>query len=344
MYEFDFLPVGRSGRSGDAIAARFTHPTTGDYVHVVIDAGFEDSGQALVEHVEEYYDTDTVELALLTHPDGDHIGGMGKVVRGLRVLNLGLHRLAAHGGSSLPASLRGVEDLISTAQAEGTAVFEPFAGDRFFDGALTILSPSEPWYDELVAAQVAEEAGRKAAAAEPSALVEAASRQISRLMKAIGTVGIELPFDDKGGPGPRNNTSLVTLFEIDGARALLTGDAGVAALDRAWGWLEAAGRDSSPPDFIQIPHHGSRKNGSSQLLDRLLGETGQQLQRPAYVSVVDNSDVHPSAKIWNAYYRRGYQPHATGVRKLWWRSPDAPTRLDYGPLYGIGPLDESGED
>jgi beta-lactamase superfamily II metal-dependent hydrolase len=344
MYEFDFLPVGEGERSGDAITARFTHPVTGANVHVVIDAGFERSGESLIEHVKDFYGTDVVDLALLTHPDGDHIGGMGKVIRGLRVRRLGLHHLAAHGGRSLRASPE-VDDLIAVAQAQGTEAFEPFTGAQFFGGAVTILSPTEAWYEELVAAQVAEEASRKAAAGEDSTLLEAASRRLSRLLKTIGIAGFEIPFDDKGGPGPRNNSSLVTLFKFDdGFRGLLTADAGVAALGYAWDYLEASGVDSSPPDFVQIPHHGSRKNGASDLLDRMLGPTGQPIQRQAYVSVVANSDIHPSAKIWNAYYRRGYDPHATQGRKLWRHSPDAPARWDYTPLQSLGPLDESGED
>lgn len=78
MYDLDFLPVGEGDRSGDAIAARFTHPVTGSYVHIVIDAGFEKSGEALVGHVKHHYGTDVVDLAVLSHPDGDHIGGMAK--------------------------------------------------------------------------------------------------------------------------------------------------------------------------------------------------------------------------------------------------------------------------
>jgi hypothetical protein len=34
---------------------RFTRPDTGGYAHVVIDGGFRDDGEALVEHVKEYY-------------------------------------------------------------------------------------------------------------------------------------------------------------------------------------------------------------------------------------------------------------------------------------------------
>src|SRR3954447_3298754 len=90
-YEIDFLPVGDGENSGDAIAVRFIRPDTGEWAHVIIDAGYEDDGEALVRHVKELYGTSVIDLAILTHPDGDHIGGMGKVLQGLTVRELWLH-------------------------------------------------------------------------------------------------------------------------------------------------------------------------------------------------------------------------------------------------------------
>jgi hypothetical protein len=57
MYDVDFLPVGDEGQSGDAIAIRFTRPDTGAYVHAVIDAGFQSDGDALVQHINDWYGT-----------------------------------------------------------------------------------------------------------------------------------------------------------------------------------------------------------------------------------------------------------------------------------------------
>src|SRR4051812_46534272 len=97
MYEFDFLPVGDGDRSGDAIALRFTHPETGQWVTGIVDAGFDDDGDAIVEHVREHYGTRSLDFFLSTHPDADHINGAGKVMRGLSVGALMVHRPAIHG-------------------------------------------------------------------------------------------------------------------------------------------------------------------------------------------------------------------------------------------------------
>jgi glyoxylase-like metal-dependent hydrolase (beta-lactamase superfamily II) len=71
MYEIDFLPVGDASRDGDAIAVRFSHGN--EYVVGVIDAGFADDGRAMVDHIQTWYETDTVDFVISTHPDSDHI-------------------------------------------------------------------------------------------------------------------------------------------------------------------------------------------------------------------------------------------------------------------------------
>jgi hypothetical protein len=183
MFEIDFLPVGDGKDSGDAIAMRFTHPETGAWVYVIVDAGFEDDGDALVRHVKTYYETDEIDLAILTHPDGDHIGGMGKVIRGLFVKELWLHNLGARGGSSLPAA-DAVNDLISVANANSTAVYETWAGAQDFGGALTVLGPDESYYEQLVVEQAE---GVGAVAGTAKAFAEAARGLFDRIAKVSGS-------------------------------------------------------------------------------------------------------------------------------------------------------------
>jgi len=297
MYEIDFLPVGDGGRSGDAVAMRFTKPS-GGIAHVIIDAGFQDDGDALVEHVQSYYDTSDIDLAILTHPDGDHIGGMGKVVRRLNVATLWLHDLGARGGASLDAA-DAVDDLIRVASANGTAVAEPFAGASAFSGALRILGPTEAYYEELVEEQVLVGKSAGASVGGGGALLAATRRLAERFLAALP---VEVPFDDGEGTSPRNNSSIITMLEVDGRRLLLTADAGVPALHKAWNYIEDSGLGTQSPYLTQIPHHGSRRNASSELLDRLYGGTGQSPSRSAIVSVSKDADAkHPSPRVVNAY-------------------------------------------
>jgi len=334
MHEIDFLPVGEGKDSGDAIAIRFTRPDTGTWAHIIIDAGFQDDGAALAAHVRQYYGTSDIDLVILTHPDSDHIGGMGEVVRRLRVKELWLHDIGSHGGRSLPAA-DAVDELIDIATSEGTVVKEAWAGAQLFGGALTVLGPDRAYYETLVAEQVI---GERAAATLGKAVLEAARGLFDRI---TDTLLLEVPFSP-GEVNARNNSSIIALLAVDGHRLLFTADAGVPALERAWDVAERMGL-AGAPDFVQVPHHGSRRNASSAWLDRLLGRTGQPEARTAFISVVADSDKHPSGKVVNAYKRRGcvVVPTAGSAKCHYHRTPPRP---GWGPAQPLGPMVEEDDE
>lgn len=334
MYEIDFLPVGDEGQSGDAIAIRFLSPGDSRYRTIIIDAGFQANGEALVEHVDRWYEDRHIDLAVLTHPDGDHIGGMGTVLEELQVGTLCVHKIGDRGGSTLPAA-RAVNELIDIATRRGTNVHEPFTGDSAFDGSLRFLGPDETWYEALVRDQVSEAPARAVRKATPMRDALRAAGQ--RFLTYLPT---EVRFDDQGGTNPRNNTSVITLLEIDGDRLLFTGDAGVPALERAWTWIVSSTGDSTPPAFVQLPHAGSRHNASSDALDLILGPEGQAPSRTAFVSVASKAKKHPSPRVTNAYIRRGCQVYETRGGTKWHHSGDAPYR-GWSQATPLSPMDES---
>jgi len=331
MFEVDFLPVGEASRSGDAICMRFTRPDTGGQAVVVIDAGFETSGDALVEHIKTFYRTTVVDLAILTHPDGDHIGGMGKLVRGLSVRELWLHDIGAHGGATLPAA-KAVDDLIAVATGQGVAVREAWAGASRFGGAITVLGPTKDYYEQLVQEQVDGASARSSAAAS---LVESARSLLERVTTMLG---IETPFEAKE-VNPRNNSSMIVRGLFDDRPSLFTADAGVPALDAAWDYAESAGIADTPV-MTQLAHHGSRRNCSSAWLDRLLGPTGQTTgTRTAIASCASKSAKHPSGRVINAHKRRGCDVVATAGGALCHNSGGL-ARPNWGPATPLGPMVE----
>lgn len=337
MYEVDFLPVGDGERSGDAIALHFTRADTNGSAVVVIDAGFKDDGEALVEHIQSYYGTDHVDLAILTHPDGDHIGGMGEVLRGLDVDELWIHDLATHGGASLEAS-KAVNDLMSVAAAEGATVTHPWAGEQRFGGSLTMLGPNEDYYDQLVGEQVGIELTEgKADLSFSARAVQAAKALVDRI---AGALPVEVPLLEQS-TSPRNNTSMVNLLRVGNQTMLFTADAGVPALNLAWDKAEELSL-ATPPDLVQIPHHGSRRNASSAWLDRLLGPTGQEQCRAAFISCVSKNEKHPSGRVVNAHIRRGCEVVATAGSNKAQLSDDASPRGWFRAI-PIGPMEEEPE-
>jgi beta-lactamase superfamily II metal-dependent hydrolase len=323
MYELDVIAVGKE-KDADAIAARFTRPDNGAMAHVVIDAGWQADGEKVVGVLEQHYKAPSVDVLLLTHPDGDHIGGMGKILDAFSVDRLVLHRLDQRGGGSLPAA-DAVKELVEKAESKGTEVLEPRPGLTFAGGALTILGPSDEYYDQLVAEEV-ERAG--VAIAKSLGLREAARTLGDRMLAQLP---VEVPFDDGPGSNPRNNSSVITLLRLAGKRILLTADAGVPAIERALDYADTARLPATKPDVVQIPHHGSRRNGSSALLDRVLGEATGEERGASFVNVVSRQDPkHPSGRIVNAYKRRGYPYFWTAGTSYCW-SEDAPVRAGWGP-------------
>lgn len=307
MFEIDYMPVGDAGYSGDAIGMRFTRPDTGDQAVVIIDAGFKDDGVALAEHITNYYSTATVDLAILTHPDGDHIGGMGEVIRRLNVKKLWLHDIGAHGGGSLPAA-KAVNELIAVAAERKTDVFEAWPGANAFGGAITVLGPSKEYYAGLVAEQIEETRSIEKAA---STLLEAVRGLTDRFAAALG---VEIPFEAKD-VNPRNNSSMIVLAQFDEGAQLFSADAGVPALEKAWDYATSVGL-AKQLSMVHVPHHGSRRNCSSAWLDRLLGSAQESGSCSAIVSCVADSDKHPSGKVVNAYKRRGCHVVATAGKTL----------------------------
>jgi beta-lactamase superfamily II metal-dependent hydrolase len=335
MYEIDVLKVGNE-KDADAITVRFTRPDTGVMAHVVIDAGWQADGDTVVAMLERY-GAPKVDVAIVTHPDGDHIGGMGKVFDRFIVDRLLIHRIHQRGGATLPAA-KAVQELVAKAESGGTTVTEPKPGLDWGNGALTILGPSDEYYNQLVA----EELGGAVAKTATLALREAFRSLADRILDHLP---IEVPFDDGPGCGPRNNSSVITLLRLDDKRVLLTGDAGVPAINAALDYAEAASLDAVRPTLVQIPHHASRRNASSALLDRMLGPIGQDSAGVSFVSVVSETDPkHPAGRVVNAYKRRGYPYVWTADCPKLWSSPDAPPRPDYFPAAMGQPLAELDDD
>jgi beta-lactamase superfamily II metal-dependent hydrolase len=321
---------------------RFTRPDTGTLAHLIIDGGYEDDGDALVEHFANVYRTKYVDLVVLTHPDADHRGGIPTVLTKLEVGLLAVPDPAAHGGSALSAAGK-VAELRALAAREGTQVVEPFAGSGGFGGALLVAGPSEAFYEQKLAEQLAREG--VAAAVQPTATREALQAAIARLSAAVlPHLPVEIPFSDSGGDKPLNDTSTVIDLQFGEQRFLFTGDAGVPALDDAAAYLDAQGRTDRPVTMVQVAHHGSRHNASSDCLDRLLGPNTDERRGAALISIshaAAQDPRYPSPRVTNAYARRGYPCFASEENKVMALWGEGAERPGWTPMTPLPPKDES---
>jgi len=322
-YQIDFLPVGDKGRSGDAIAMRFgnLYGDRSEQTIILIDGGFKNTAPTIINHLDTHYGTDRIDLVVSTHPDGDHINGLLVVVDELKVDELWMHRpstqrrmielaLSALGEheyrTAVASALDTAEELEDLALQKGITIQEPFTGLTHTSGSYFVLGPSEGFYQQLFREPTLEEEQRGLLRSVAGVLGE----YVGRVAESLNIETLT----DEGITTPLNNSSAVTMLKDNGDLLLFTSDAGITALSQVADVLESQGFVPPQLKFIQVPHHGSRRNVGPSVLDRLLGTrlvTEKELG-VAYVSCApDGEPKHPAKKVTNAFRRRGAPVHAT---------------------------------
>jgi len=354
-FEVEFHPVGDSSKAGDAIVARYG--INGQYEVVIVDGGTEESGAALVEHVKSVYGVKTIiKHVVSTHPDMDHASGLRTVLKELPVENLWIHGLWHHANDilaffedkrwtidGLQKAIRGeypvVDELITIAIGRKIRISEPLVGSMI--GAFRVLSPTRYVYDRLVPQF------RRTPAADVDLLGHqnmylGESMKQSMFSLALGKVlektvawvdeawGFEL-LKEGGITAAENETSVVLWGDFGTSKVLLTGDAGANAL--AWSCDHAAslGIDIQTAELVQVPHHGSRRNVSPSILDRVLGPrlpSGSMEKRKGIVSAPKDDANHPRKMVLNAFLRRGTGVRSTQGQQYRFHSGTMPSRAN----------------
>ncbi len=323
-YEIDFLPVGDNSSSGDAICIRYGSAATGYRIHVV-DGGFKDCGDVIIGHIENYYGSpQRIENVVLTHADNDHAGGLLKVVETYDVGALWMNRpwlyadeivhhfkygwtaegLREHLRELYPALVA----LEEAAEARSIPIYEVFQGTQI--GAFQVLAPSRERYLGLVPQFDKTPAAKDAA---PKSIFETLIKAAVKWVKETWTG--ETLSDNPEPTSASNESSVIQIGIFDGRMALLTGDAGPDGLNEAAAYAEAIGVTVPGLRFVQVPHHGSRRNVTPSVLDRWLGQplsgSTEKARGTAFCSAAKDDEDHPRKKVQNAFLRRGYPVHTT---------------------------------
>ena len=338
-FQVDVFPVGDKSTSGDAIALRFGRFDTGrrdDQFVTVIDGGFLETGQTVVRHIREVYRTDTVDAVISTHPDADHASGLEPVMTDLRVGALYMHqpwnhtediaRMFTDGrvsddsvAAGIRESLQDVRDLETTARRRGIPIIEPFTDVALGlneQNKIMVVGPTLAYYESLLPEF------RCTPAARNQGLVAAVRRILEQGKELALSVAEQLHIETLQDPieetHAENNSSVVSVVRSDGQDMLFTADAGIAALTNVLDLLDSRGYDMSNFQFIQVPHHGSKRNVGPTLLDRLLGprlNSDVELKKAFLSASKEGEPKHPSLRVLNAFRRRGarvYRPN-TGL-------------------------------
>ncbi|WP_186078776.1 ComEC/Rec2 family competence protein [Burkholderia gladioli] len=343
--EIDFLPVGSGEHSGDAIAVRWLE---NGYQRVMLyDGGTRDYGQALVEHVRTHFSTTYVDYVVNSHPDNDHAGGLLYVLENLKVGELWMHqpwnhseqiRHYFHDGRMTDASLAerlktkmaAAFALEKMAERKGVAIKEPFAGSQI--GIFTVLSPDRDRYiNKLIPAFEKSPELVKAAS-----IFDAVNERLKAALSSFADVWDKEYLPETVTTSAENESSAVLFAPYDGKGFLLTGDAGIDTLRASAEYAMARGIHlPSQITFAQIPHHGGRRNVSTETLNLVFGEPlaarPENPTRSAFVSAAAKAPRHPKKVVTNAFHRRGFAVAQTKGVSIW-HQHNMVGRAGYGPL------------
>lgn len=322
-YDLDFLAVGDK-TSGDAIFVRTKRANQKQIINLV-DGGYSGTAENITQFMRKWYATDVIDNMILTHGDKDHISGLIKI---LEAGEITVKRLWAffpwdyaedlidgeyfqnrNGIKWLQdelkrqySSLKYLEEL---AVKNGIPISTPIAGCSI--GEFKVLSPTKSFYlDNLASsAKTAQENPNRIYGRELFESTFSAVRDISTSLKEWGFENFK-----SENTSPENNNSVIQFSTLKKQRVLLTGDAGVEALGMAIGSLDQSNKPMA--DILQVPHHGSRRNVSSELLDVIIGDkfnTKREAEAAkrliTVISAGKNDSNHPRKAVVRALYHRG---------------------------------------
>lgn len=342
-FEIDFLEV-HTAKSGDAIGIRYN--ISGQvYIHVV-DGGYAATGEDLVAHINQYYGWPTyIDHVVVTHPDQDHAEGLQTILErfGVRALWMLLpwnyvdHLIARFDRFTNPESLKRrlreaypyLAELEKIAHRKGIPIYEPFQGVQI--GAFTVLAPSRVRYLDLV---ITSAKTPKEAEDSLLATMERVLKDAARLVKGFvrGAWGAENFSADP--TSNENEMSVVQFARLCEKNVVLTADTGRDGLAEAADYAPYVGLHlPGGVDRFQVPHHGGRRNVSTEILDRWFGErwegppaTGEETFTAVVSAARDDAD-HPRKVVIRAFTHRGGRIISTddgfGAKRI---SHNAPAR------------------
>jgi hypothetical protein len=315
--EVDFLGV-ETAKSGDAIAIRYSVNEVTN-IHVV-DGGYIDTGDQIVEHLKKFYGTTHVDHVVLTHPDQDHANGLRKVLELCTVGMLWMNRPWLYAAELIDrfetyesvdalknklrltyAATAALEDI---AIEKGIQISAPMQGANI--GEFAVLAPTRARYlDLVVASDKTPEAARES-------MLSSAMGGLAKVLKAATTFVRSLWGDEyfpPEGTSSENEMSVVQVAVVAGKRVLLTGDVGRDGLNEAADYAPNVGLTLPGIWAFQVPHHGGRHNVNTEVLDRWLGERLPGLPQSTTWNAICSSakadEDHPRKSVVRAMLHRG---------------------------------------
>lgn len=278
-YEIDMLDV----KAADAflIHAFVKQPSGSEYEYVVlVDAGNEGDGEKILNHIQKYYTQQYIDLAIITHCDADHYGGMKYLIdkhnerKAFSIKKVWVHDPYVHVDVDDVKYIRKKETLrdrldAAYAFSDGSNLLgmlddsninrrEVFSGDSCDVLKINVLGPDKEYYESLIPEfrvdldfkedQPDDEYGQ--------------SVRSFQSKEQFFSEALEDAHDDRSQV---NQSSIIFSFCPNDKVFLFTGDAGKDALGR----IIKNNQGLKGIEWLKVPHHGSKHNLNNAIISHL---------------------------------------------------------------------------
>lgn len=307
-YEYEVLKLG------DADAIFIRHYINDVPYVVLIDAGNMCDTKTIKNHLLKYYGTHIIDLAVCTHPDTDHMGGFFGLLedKSITISEFWLIDPAHYLNQNdiryyrtEEAAKKAVRKIFNKPNCEdqnlinillnkdGLKVQTVIAGAKHPILPIKVVAPTADHYKE-VAKKMVEDYGcaKVYEGGDTSKYDEAEEISVLTAMSSIDNC------DDDSSP--YNQSSIVILYEPEiGKKILFAGDASCSSLVQ----MLKDYSEIKNIELLKVPHHGSKHNLSSAIIDVLQPKT-------SYISA-KGTRKHPCVAIVNYLSKYGdvYSTH-----------------------------------
>lgn len=297
-FVIDFLYVG----DGDGIIIWGRNPNENDFVFF-LDGGNKDCGKAIVKHYQKYikpnlYEKNTIGF-INSHPHADHINGLIEIIEEIgsemtwgiyndpvkfisEELRENIKKSALNKEDPdiehLYESFEKIQELNILCDNHSIEKKEALT-DAFKYAEIKIVSPSREFYTEKVQQFTNIDFLKK------FDFTKKVFGEINETVEGLKPCEI---VDEKNDTSPENlSATVIELIDSKNRRYLLTSDAGVDSFDN----MEQNGFESQNLYIVQLPHHGSRRNISTDWISKFAPEM--------YLISAEGNEKHPRKAVLN---------------------------------------------
>ena len=263
------------------------------------------------QHIQTYFHSSYIDLAICTHPDKDHKDGFFELLNDneIKIEEFWLTDPAMFLNEddikyystkeSATKAVRKIwnksdddnQNLITLACRKCNRVMSAIDGLGHPSLPIYIVGPTKEYYEQT-AKEMVKDYGIKTYETSEKAQFDAAFQ--------ISEEDAKSSIDSEEDPSPFNASSLIVLYQSgDGKNLLFAGDANTTSLQmmlEKYSWLRNI-------DLLKVPHHGSKRNLNTAIIDALA-------PKQSYISS-SGTVKHPSRGIvyWLSKYGSVYSSH-----------------------------------